>query len=393
MADIRKRNGKNGTTYQVRYSDAGAKSGYSYATFETRKAALAFRDDSRRRAKAAPHSHQISTVADAVQKWLDVCEKEGRDGRDPVTAYSLKGYKHRADIINKYPWKKSLHELTAPDVIEFRAWLLQSRSRDQARKVLSSFHSLVLEMVNRGVLAHDVASGVGIRGGSRYDTPVTIPSETDVRALLAAADQLARSSNRQTARTWARYRPMLYLAADTGMRPQEYLVAARSNLKDRMIEVDRALDGGGKEISVTKSPAGRRIIDLSPETFDMVTHYADHLATANKHDLLFPTATGQWQNIKNWRERGFGAACEKAGLMETVDINGKDVTRPKFKPYDLRHFYASMLIEQRVNLKMIQYLMGHRDIQTTLTVYGHLIERAEIRSERTTGLIARIAVN
>lgn len=77
--------------------------------------------------------------------------------------------------------------------------------------------------------------------------------------------------------------------------------------------------------------------------------------------------------------------------METVEVDGKEVTKAKYKPYDLRHFYASMLIAQSVNLKLIQYLMGHRDIQTTLSVYGHLIERAEIRSERAKGMVSRIA--
>lgn len=393
MADIRKRSGSKGTTYQVRYPSPGTKTGYAYASFETLKEARAFREDSRARATLAPRAREIVTVSDAVQKWLDICEKEGRDGRDPVTAYTMKSYQHRAGIINEYEWPKSIHELTAPDIIEFRSWLLQTRSRDQAHKVLSSFHSLVLEMVSRGVLAHDIASGVGIRGGSRYDEPVAIPSEKDVRELLAAADRLANSKNRQTQRTWQRYRPMLYLAADTGMRPQEYLVAARSRLKDCSIEVDRALDGGGQEISVTKSPAGRRIIDLSPETFDMVMHYANQHSLENAHDLLFPTKTGRWQSVKHWRTRGFSAACEEAGLMEAVEEDGETIMRPKYKPYDLRHFYASMLIEQRVNLKLIQYLMGHRDIQTTLSVYGHLIERAEIRSERSKGLITRITEN
>jgi len=40
-----------------------------------------------------------------------------------------------------------------------------------------------------------------------------------------------------------------------------------------------------------------------------------------------------------------------------------------------------MLIDQRVNLKRIQTLMGHRNIQTTLNVYGHLIERVEAESQ------------
>jgi integrase len=66
---------------------------------------------------------------------------------------------------------------------------------------------------------------------------------------------------------------------------------------------------------------------------------------------------------------------------------GKIVERPKYKPYDLRHFYASMLIDQRVNLKRIQTLMGHRNIQTTLNVYGHLIERAEMATQVRTSVL------
>ena len=43
MADIRKRTGAKGTTYQVRYPTPGTKSGYAYATFSTLKEARAFR--------------------------------------------------------------------------------------------------------------------------------------------------------------------------------------------------------------------------------------------------------------------------------------------------------------------------------------------------------------
>ena len=79
--------------------------------------------------------------------------------------------------------------------------------------------------------------------------------------------------------------------------------------------------------------------------------------------------------------------CEEAGLVITEKEGGKAVERPKYKPYDLRHFYASMLIDQRVNLKRIQTLMGHRSIQTTLNVYGHLIERAEMATQTRTSVL------
>ena len=64
--------------------------------------------------------------------------------------------------------------------------------------------------------------------------------------------------------------------------------------------------------------------------------------------------------------------------------------KPKFVPYDLRHFYASMLIEQRMNLKKIQKLMGHSDIKTTMNYYGHLIERVAEKNEEKFSLIGAI---
>ena len=42
MADIRKRTGRKGTTYQVRYASKAAKGGYAYATFATLKEARDF---------------------------------------------------------------------------------------------------------------------------------------------------------------------------------------------------------------------------------------------------------------------------------------------------------------------------------------------------------------
>ena len=366
MADIRRRTGPKGTTYQVRYPSKACATGYAYKTFSTRKEAIAFREDSAARRSSAPLSAELRTVEQGVEKWLNICEKEGRNGRDPVTRYTLKHYEWRAAIINSYDWPKPLHELTPPDTVAFRSWLLERHSRDVSRKVLSSLHSVIRELITRGVPIQDFASGVTVSATSRYDEELAIPTEKDVQALLKAADTLANAENKQISRTWRRYRPMLYLAVDTGMRPQEYVVAAKTKLYDGGIKVDRALERGEYKISVTKTPAGRRFLELSPDTFDMVRHYAENHAEQNSYDLIFPTKSGHWQSTDNWRKRGFGAACLEAGLIVMEEDDGELVAKPKYTPYDLRHFYASMLIEQKTNLKRVQKLMGHQDIKTTL---------------------------
>ena len=117
--------------------------------------------------------------------WLKICEKEGLNGREPVTTYTYKNYEYRAAFIAQYDWPKGVHELTAPDIVAFRSWLLQEDiSRDLAGKVLSSFQSIMKEMTIRGVLHHNVATGICIRADSRYQEPVIIPSKQDVIALL-----------------------------------------------------------------------------------------------------------------------------------------------------------------------------------------------------------------
>jgi integrase len=98
MADIRKRKGSKGITYQVRYPSKATKSGYAYKTFATAKQAGEFREDSGARNTTRPRSSEITTVEQAVQRWLDVCEHEGRDGRDPVSPATLELYNRKVDL-------------------------------------------------------------------------------------------------------------------------------------------------------------------------------------------------------------------------------------------------------------------------------------------------------
>lgn len=389
MSDIRRRTGKSGTTYQVRYADKSSRTGYSYKTFQTAKEARAFRESGKLLEQSNAGAESILSVKDAVAEWLEICEMEGLNGREPVTDYTLENYKYRASFIESYSWPKTLSGLTSPDIVEFRSWLLRSNvSRDLAGKVLSSFQSMMKEMVIRDRISINCAAGITVRADSRYDTPVVIPSMSDIQALLRASDDLSNAANQTIAKPWRRYRPMLYLAIDSGMRPQEYLAAAKSALTEHGIRVERAIEGDGSKISVTKTPTGRRLIDLSEGTLSMVRHYAEKVAAPNDYDLIFPDKAGLWQCRRNWQRRGFDVACEKAGLMIEQERDGEIISVPKYRPYDLRHFFASYHIEKKTNLKKLQKLMGHKNIETTLNVYGHLLDDGEQRHE---GVLSKVS--
>src|SRR6266446_5241627 len=109
MTDIRKRSGSKGATYQVRFPSKGTRSGYAYRTFITLKEARYFAQHEFPKLRACK-STEIRSVEQAIQKWLDTCEYEGRQGKDPVSPATVEGYKYRAEIMRSYSWDKELHE-------------------------------------------------------------------------------------------------------------------------------------------------------------------------------------------------------------------------------------------------------------------------------------------
>ena len=387
MTDIRKRTGKRGVTYQVRYPSKATKSGYAYKSFDTLKEARHWQ------AVELPKLRQPGrlgtvTVDGGIDRWLDVCRHEGRRGKDPVSKATMAGYEYRAELMKAYGWERELHALEAPDIVAFRSWLLRNHPRDLARKVLSSFHSMIIEMNEQGVIAHDPARTVTIHGDSRYGEPVRIPSMAEVRLILETADRLANSKNEQIARAWERYRPMIYLAADSGMRPQEYLALPEAGVRPNGVAVIQAL-GRDNEIGPPKTKAGRRFIPIGSETLAMVSRYADAHA---QNGLAFATKQGgSCQTYRHYLRSGWHKLMEKSGLMVEIVENDLVTCKPKYTPYSLRHFFASMLIDQEKNLKFIQTVMGHADLSTTFDVYGHLIQEKQAQEmESAQGILSSV---
>lgn len=381
MADIRKRAGKNGTNYQVRYPSKSTKTGYAYATFDTLKEARAFTENLGGLKHIA--GGRKLTVATAIQMWLDTCEKIGRDGREKVETTTHVEYERRAAVMKAYDWQKHLHELEASDVVQFRSWLLEHKSRDLARRTLSSFHSVLLEMRLQGLIKDDPAAGITIRTDGRYEedgSEVRIPTDDEVRSLLKAADAMGEGSE-QLAKAWRRYRPMIYLAVFSGMRPSEYRGLAWSNIGVDRVHVRQRADRLNK-IGPVKSRAGRRTIYLPELVGVMVQEWRKH-CPASPLGLVFPTASGKPMALNNFARRCWEPLMEAAGLMEPVPESSEGELRPRFTPYGLRHYFASKLIAKGADLKFIQTSMGHADIQTTLNIYGHLLKDKEASHQRT----------
>lgn len=380
MADIRKRKGNKGTTYQVRYPSPSAKTGYAYATFATMKEARAY-SENLGALRHAPGG-EVLAIDRAVDRWLDICEKIGRDGREAVEPTTHVEYRRRARIMKAYSWDRKLHELAPADIVRFRSWLLETYSRDLARRTLSSFHSVLIEMRRQGFLLDDPAHGVTIRSDGRHEDSqrAAIPADAEIRDILAAIDLLAKRS-KQLARAWRRYKPMIYIALFTGMRPSEYRGLSWAQVDGDRIHVTQRADKDGR-IGPVKSRAGRRTLFIPESVAAMLSEWRKH-CPESPDDLVFPTNTGKPMPLNNFTRRAWEPLLREAGLCKRRKVGGRIVDTPLYSPYALRHYFASKLIAKGKDLKFIQSCMGHADIQLTLNVYGHLLKDREAEHIRT----------
>lgn len=147
MADIRKREGEKGTTWQLRFNDPNSGE-VRYKTFKRRKDADAFL--TKLPQSDYVHDSDTVTVGEATDRWLDVCERIGRKGREPVEHSTLKQYKLHAPIIRNLIGATKLNALTPVICNKLRDDLLEAYSRKYAKKILTSFKAILSQARSDG---------------------------------------------------------------------------------------------------------------------------------------------------------------------------------------------------------------------------------------------------
>ncbi|NOZ38518.1 MAG: site-specific tyrosine recombinase XerD [Gammaproteobacteria bacterium] len=168
-------------------------------------------------------------------------------------------------------------------------------------------------------------------------------SETDVEALLAAPDTSTVLGLRD--------RCMLEVLYACGLRVSELigLELAEVNLRQGVLRIN----GKGDK---------QRLVPLGDEAIDWLEKYQDEarprLLTGRQCEVLFVSRRGQgmsrqafWQLIKRY--------AGPAGIDK------------RLSPHTLRHAFATHLLNNGADLRVVQMLLGHSDLSTT-QIYTHV---------------------
>lgn len=156
-----------------------------------------------------------------------------------------------------------------------------------------------------------------------------------------------------------RYRALFMLAIFSGARQGELLGLKWSDIdwEKNQIHIQRTYNNGGWY--KPKSAKSNRKIDLGPAMMTELKKWK--LACPNSDlDLVFPNDAGRVIDDSSMLRCHFHPALQNASL-------------PRIRFHDLRHTYASLLIEQGENIKYIQTQLGHSSPSITMDVYAHLM--------------------
>ena len=274
-----------------------------------------------------------------IDRFLDAIWMERGLSENTLGAY-------RADLValNQRLESKSVELVRAEraDIMDYIAWRVEggAKPRSTARQ-LSSFRRFFRYLLREGVISDDPTVNIAMPKIGR-SLPQSL-TEQDVEALLAAPKVSEPLGHRD--------RTMLEVLYATGVRVSELI-----NLKLTQINLNQGV------LRIVGKGDRERLIPLGDEAQDWIREFIDgargEILLERQTEYLFPTRRGDrmtrqafWHIIKRY--------AKKASISK------------KLSPHTVRHAFATHLLNNGADLRVVQLLLGHSDVSTT-QIYTHV---------------------
>ncbi len=186
-----------------------------------------------------------------------------------------------------------------------------------------------------------------------------------------------------------RYKDIFTIALYTGMRMGEILALKKEDIdfKNKVIHIKRTLtktlNGQAKLGDTTKTYNSVRDIPITNLIESCLKHAISNMFF-NINNLIFVQTNGRLYPVSDLNSR-FKRICVNANLGvvpyiikrknkkgEIKEIHSKTST---YNQHMLRHTYATRCIEAGIPAEVLQKLLGHKDIQTTINTYTTIFDK------------------
>ena len=309
-----------------------------------------------------PHAGRV-TVREYGQQWrVSQLQHAASTARDVEGALRVHLYPALGD--------RPIGSVRPSDVQGWVAGLTKTLGPATVTKTYSFLATMMKAAVRDGLIAKTPCVDIHLpKIAKKRVVPLTI--EQVAKLLEAVPEQ---------------YRPLIHFFAGTGARAREAfgVTIDRVDFLRRQVTIDRQLATRNGE-AAWKAPKTASSVRTVPLDDGVLEALSRHLAANPRTGgLIFTTPDGKALDVTRAYGGGpkvgwFRKAARMAGLSDEITL------------HDLRHFYASLLIRNGANVKLLQARLGHKSATETLDTYGHLWPDADeqtrnILNEALTGL-------
>jgi len=323
------------------------------------------------RSDKAPASKRL-TFREYADGWLKTTAK-GSIKASTYQEYEAVLRNHVYPIIGNKPFAKVSRESIK---VLIAAKKKEGFSQSTVRNIIAPVRALFFDAMEDGKAHRNPAERIGKLNKRGKDEPakkIDPLKREEIRIMLEAA----------TGKKYQAYYPLLLCAVRAGLRQGELI-----SLKDvdidfhgRFIRVQRNLSRG--TISATKSGRERKV-DMSTQLSEALSDLlSKRRAEALRREIEKPAeerrdaATVVNGVMEDWLfqtpgKRG-GTQIDPSNLRKVFNRLLIDAELRRVRFHDLRHSFASLLLQNGESLTYVKEQMGHSSINVTVDIYGHLV--------------------
>ena len=291
---------------------------------------------------------------------------------------------------------KKLAEIKYSDVLQYYLYLLEKMQLSLS--TLDTIHGLLHPMFDMAVRDEIIRNNPS--DSVMKEEKKNSDKNKGVRHALTIEQQRAFMEYMANHPVYCHWWPLFTVLLGTGCRIGEALGLRWDDLDFdlRLISINHSLvyypEGSSRrsvlKVSKPKTEAGIRIIPMLDIVYDAFQMELEEQEETGYNQIEIDGMTGFIFTNRN------GSAPNPQTVNRTIkriisSYNADEVVRakrqrrepvilPDFSCHHLRHTFCTRLCENETNLKVIQSIMGHRNIETTMDIYAEATEQKKQES-------------
>ena len=303
---------------------------------------------------------QITVIA-LVERYIRL--KQG-------TRYNTKvGYKFVLNIIKTEDF--GYRQIRDIKVSDAQAWMIKLHDDGRGYSTLTSV---------RGVIkpAFQMAYNEDAIRKNPFDFKLVdvVPNDSQKRIALTDEQQEIWMNFIREDKTYSKYYDEFVVLLGTGMLVSEFCGLTKDDLQfsERRIRVDHQLvrERGGKYyVEKTKTECGCRFIPMTDEVYRSLLNTLERRKKVEKEFIVDGYSGFLLLNKNDHPKVALHIENEMRWAMKKYSKLHPDKPLPHITPHVFRHTFCTNMANKGMDVKHLQYIMGHSDVGVTLNVYTH----------------------